>query len=92
MLGSPSIDVSIKSDKNLPDKKITVCATFKVLIVNSFYDHGDLVNKVKVKHMICNKRSCHCVSCLYLNLIYGHFSLPLVKKKTLTNKIQKMMI
>ena len=58
MLGRSSIDGSTLMIENLPNPKIAVCAT-KVPNVNTFYDHGDLENKVKVKLMSCNKRSCH---------------------------------
>ena len=48
MMGSSSIDVSTE---------MKFSATFKVSNVKSFYNHGDLENKVKVKLMTWNKRS-----------------------------------
>ena len=64
---------------------MTVCATHKSFKYETFHDCGDLENMVKVKHMICIKRSCHHASwiwiwSLYLEwlLSYGHLSIPLV--------------
>ena len=40
---------------------MTVCATFKVPNEKTFYHPDDLKNKVKVKLLTYNKRSCHYV-------------------------------
>ena len=57
-------------DKNLSHLKITVCATFKVSNVKTFYDPGDLVNKIKVKLMTCNQISCHYASWVKISSLH----------------------
>ena len=57
MFGRFFIDVSTLMVKNRP--KMTVCSSFKVSNIKIVSDHGDLENKVKVKLMMCNTKSCH---------------------------------
>ena len=71
---------------------------FQRFNVKNCCDPGDLENEVKVKFLTCNKRSYSYTSRVYLSslylkwlLIYGHLSIPLVIRGslTLTHKIQK---
>ena len=49
-------------DKNLQNPNIKFVPTAKVQNMKTFYDPGELENKIKVKLMTCNKGSCHYAS------------------------------
>ena len=62
--GNYSIDISTFMIRIFQTPKWQFVPPLNVPNVKTCYDPGDLENKVKVKIMIYNKRSCHCVSCV----------------------------
>ena len=70
MLGNSSIGVFTLMMKIFKSQSWQFGTLTKFSNLKTFYDHGDLKNKVKVNLMTCNKRFCHYASWVEVSSLY----------------------